>query len=148
MLTVQGDHSGNVTLVVSRCTDSSLDHLTKHCLSLSPGSHLSRLSLGAEGFSLLIGVQEAHHELDGCVQILQWVFAGAPGHPALREICDRIARTILEPIDEDTNLDTLERTGPGLWTDIVLKHARLHPIAKVAFTLALPSIAILWSHCH
>ena len=66
----------------------------------------------------------------------------------MREICDRIARTILEPIDEDTNLDTLERTGPGLWTDTVLKHARLHPIAKVAFTLTLPCIAILRSHCH
>ena len=25
-------------------------------------------------------------------QVLNWVFAGAPGHPALREICDHIAR--------------------------------------------------------
>lgn len=74
---------------------------------------------------------------DWAVQILQWTFAGAPGHPALREICDTIARTILDPIDEDTNLDTLERTGPGLWTDIILKHAHLHPIAKVTSSSTL-----------
>ena len=71
------------------------------------------------------------------LQILQWVFAGAPGHPALREICDKIAKTILHPIDEDTNFDTLERTGPGLWTDVVLKHARLHPIALQVNSLAI-----------
>ena len=65
------------------------------------------------------------------MQILQWVFAGAPGHPALRKICDRIARTVYEPFAVDTNLDTLERTGPGLWTDIVLEEARLHPLSKV-----------------
>ncbi len=61
----------------------------------------------------------------------QWVFAGAPGHPALRELCDRIAANARTVFSGDMNTDTLERTGPGVWTDVVLKHARLHPPGKV-----------------
>jgi mannosyltransferase OCH1-like enzyme len=64
-------------------------------------------------------------------QVLQWVFAGAPGHPALREICDHIARNARATYSDNTNVDTLEKTGPGIWTDVVLKHARLHPPANV-----------------
>ena len=30
------------------------------------------------------------------------------------------------------NLDTLERTRPGIWTDVVLKHALLHPPSQVS----------------
>ena len=66
------------------------------------------------------------------LQILQWVFAGAPGHPALRKICDQIARSVYEPFAVDTNLDTLERTGPGRFTDVVLEAARLHPHSKAS----------------
>lgn len=68
-----------------------------------------------------------HHTL----QVLQWVFAGAPGHPALREICDHIARHATTVFSNNTNRDTLERTGPGVWTDVILKHALGHPPAKV-----------------
>ena len=50
-----------------------------------------------------------------------------PGHPALREICDFIAKHATAKFLVEGNLDTLERTGPGIWTDIVLKHALLHP---------------------
>ena len=63
-------------------------------------------------------------------QVLQWVFAAAPGHPALREMCEHIARAA-ETMHGQSNRDTLERTGPGPWTDIVLKHARQHPPAAV-----------------
>lgn len=66
-------------------------------------------------------------------QVLQWVFAGAPGHPALREICDHIARNFAATYSDNTNVDTLEKTGPGIWTDVVLKHARLHPPSNVSF---------------
>ncbi len=65
------------------------------------------------------------------LQVLQWTFAGAPGHPALREICDHIARSTGTAFSASTNIDTLERTGPGVWTDIILKHARAHPPSKV-----------------
>jgi hypothetical protein len=65
------------------------------------------------------------------LQVLQWTFAGAPGHPALREICDHIARSTGTAFSASTNIDTLERTGPGIWTDTVLKHARAHPPSKV-----------------
>lgn len=63
-------------------------------------------------------------------QILQWVFAGAPGHPALRDACDFIARHAHTVFSNNTNQDTLERTGPGIWTDVVLKHALHHTPAQ------------------
>lgn len=64
-------------------------------------------------------------------QILQWFFAAAPGHPVLREICDAIARHAMTTFSNNTVRDTLERTGPGIWTDKVLQHATGHPAAKV-----------------
>lgn len=69
--------------------------------------------------------------------MLQWTFAGAPGHPALREICDHIARHTGIAFSASTNVDTLERTGPGVWTDTVLKHAHAHPPSKVRLDLVL-----------
>ena len=58
--------------------------------------------------------------------MLQWVFAAAPGHPALKELCEQIAAHAFDEFSGNPNRATLERTGPGLWTDIILKHARLH----------------------
>lgn len=66
------------------------------------------------------------------LQVLQWTFAAAPGHPALREICDHIARSVDQKFTGNKNFDTLERTGPGAFTDIILKHAQLHPLSKVS----------------
>lgn len=63
-------------------------------------------------------------------QILQWVFAAAPGHPVLRNVCDQIARNVQHTYSQDTRLDTLERTGPGIFTDTVVKHAGLHAPKK------------------
>ena len=71
--------------------------------------------------------------IGGTAQVLQWVFAAAPGHPALREMCEHIAQAALSMYGQ-SNSDTLERTGPGAWTDIVLKHARQHPPAYVSST--------------
>ena len=73
-----------------------------------------------------------------CLQVLQWVFAAAPGHPALQEICDHIAANALTRFSNNTNRDTLERTGPGVWTDVVLKHATLHRLATVRHSEGLP----------
>eukprot|EP00803_Ostreobium_quekettii_P009414 evm.model.scf_1171.5 EVM.evm.TU.scf_1171.5 scf_1171:27804-30200(+) len=53
-------------------------------------------------------------------QVLQWVFAAAPGHPALRRVCDHIAASVGRVFSNNTNRDTLERTGPGAWTDAVI----------------------------
>jgi hypothetical protein len=63
-------------------------------------------------------------------QVLQWVFAGAPGHPALRAVCDHIAAHANATLSSVANLDTLERTGPGAWTDAVLAAAGAHPPAS------------------
>jgi hypothetical protein len=64
-------------------------------------------------------------------QVLQWFFAAAPGHPVLRQICQHIAHNTLRVFSNNTNRDTLERTGPGIWTDIVLRHSMRHPMHKV-----------------
>ncbi|GIL46724.1 hypothetical protein Vafri_3637 [Volvox africanus] len=63
-------------------------------------------------------------------QVLQWFFAAAPGHPVLRAACDHIARYARHTFSNNTNRDTLERTGPGMWTDVVLRHAATHPPTK------------------
>ncbi|KAK9862507.1 hypothetical protein WJX84_003997, partial [Apatococcus fuscideae] len=63
-------------------------------------------------------------------QICQWVFAAAPGHPALREVAEHIAHTLHITFDQNTNRDTLERTGPGVWTDKLLKYALHNPPSK------------------
>ena len=60
-------------------------------------------------------------------QVLQWVFAGAPGHPALRAVCDHIATHARSTLATQPNFDTLERTGPGAFTDAVLAAADAHP---------------------
>ena len=64
-------------------------------------------------------------------QLLQWFFAAAPGHPALRKLCDHIARNAMNTFSANPIRDTLERTGPAVFTDMVLEHALSHPIAKV-----------------
>jgi mannosyltransferase OCH1-like enzyme len=64
-------------------------------------------------------------------QIATWFFAAAPGHPVLRQLCDHIARNAMTVFSNNTVRDTLERTGQGIWTDLVLRHALQHPVAKV-----------------
>jgi hypothetical protein len=64
-------------------------------------------------------------------QLLQWFFAAAPGHPVLRKLCDHIARNAMNSFSANPVRDTLERTGPAVFTDMVLEHALSHPIAKV-----------------
>ena len=71
------------------------------------------------------------------LQVLQWTFAAAPGHPALREMCDHIARSVDRKFSGNKNFDTLERTGPGAFTDFILKHAQLHPLSKAGNTSLL-----------
>ena len=70
------------------------------------------------------------------VQVLQWLFGGVAGHPMLRDVCERIANTVDKVFSEDTNLDTMLRTGPGLFTDMVLEHSRNHPPRVSAFNRA------------
>ncbi|KAL6771150.1 hypothetical protein ACKKBF_B34135 [Auxenochlorella protothecoides x Auxenochlorella symbiontica] len=65
-------------------------------------------------------------------QVLQWVFAAAPGHPALRAACDRIAAGVATRHSLSPAIDTLERTGPGLFTDVVLEAAAGSPWAGAA----------------
>ncbi|KAL4444209.1 hypothetical protein ABPG75_011946 [Micractinium tetrahymenae] len=64
-------------------------------------------------------------------QLAQWVFAGAPGHPALQELCDRIAAAAAarQTFSSDARINALERTGAGLFTDVLLRHAAAHPPA-------------------
>ena len=58
-------------------------------------------------------------------QVLQWIIIAAPGHPVLRAMCDFVARHATDDAaGEDTDRATLERTGPGAWTDQVLAHVQ------------------------
>jgi len=63
--------------------------------------------------------------------IASWFFVAAAGHPVLRELCDHIARNAMNTFSNNTVRDTAERTGHGIWTDIVLRHALQHQAAKV-----------------
>eukprot|EP00892_Ulva_mutabilis_P010532 jgi/Ulvmu1/7851/UM004_0082.1 len=72
-------------------------------------------------------------------QVQQWFFAAAPGHPALRRVCDHIAAHYRHRFSEYSNIDTLERTGPGAWTDAVLSTAREHaPMVSSSNRVQLP----------
>ena len=55
-------------------------------------------------------------------QMLNWVFAGAPGHPALIAVAEHIKNGATKVFTKASNRNTLERTGPGAFTDAVMKH--------------------------
>ena len=61
------------------------------------------------------------------MQVLQWTFMAAPGHPALLDICEFIKSNYDRKFSDNANRDTLEKTGPGIFTDTVLKHAWAQP---------------------
>ena len=65
-------------------------------------------------------------------QVTQWVIAAAAGHPSLREAADRVAAAVRgrTVFSTDASIDTQERTGAGLFTDVVLAHATAHPPAQ------------------
>jgi hypothetical protein len=53
-----------------------------------------------------------------------WMLASAPGHPALRELCERVARGASATFSAASAVrDTAERTGAGALTDVLLRHA-------------------------
>ena len=56
-------------------------------------------------------------------QLVQWAFAGQAGHPALRAVIDRIGTHADRHFSADSDRDTLEGTGPGVWTDVMLAYA-------------------------
>lgn len=60
-------------------------------------------------------------------QLLQWVFMAAPNHPAMVLLCERLSQQATATFDHlqhqriprGQTMATLERTGPGLFTDVV-----------------------------
>jgi mannosyltransferase OCH1-like enzyme len=67
--------------------------------------------------------------------VANWFFVAAAGHPVLRELCDHIARNAMSVFSSNSVRDTAERTGAGVWTDLVLRHALEHQAAKVCWGL-------------
>jgi FkbM family methyltransferase len=56
--------------------------------------------------------------------VATWMLAAAPGHPALRELCERVARGAGATFSASSAVrDTAERTGAALVTDVLLRHA-------------------------
>ena len=54
-------------------------------------------------------------------QITNWVFAGAPEHPALREMANHVREHANAHFMNNTNRNTLEKTGPGAFTDTIIR---------------------------
>jgi len=55
-------------------------------------------------------------------QVLNWAFAGAPGHPALLAVAEHINAGAKRVFTKASNRNTLERTGPGAFTDTIMSH--------------------------
>jgi len=55
-------------------------------------------------------------------QVLNWAFAGAPGHPVLVAVAEHINQGSRKVFSGSTNRNTLERTGPGAFTDALMDH--------------------------
>ena len=102
-----------------------------------------RLVVGIE--RLLPSYEAAHFTAPGmkgprALQFLQWTFgAPDPGHPALRDLCDAIKQWVLTDVprgggrgpgprfsayaaEHGEDMAIMEFTGPGVWTDAVLRH--------------------------
>jgi|LauGreSBDMM110SN_4_FD.fasta_scaffold06300_3 mannosyltransferase OCH1-like enzyme len=57
-------------------------------------------------------------------QLHQMFFAAAPGHPALRDVCNHIAASTAQPLEPmNSNGTWINSPFRGIWTDVVLKHA-------------------------
>ena len=78
-------------------------------------------------------------------QVHQMFFAAAPGHPALREVCNDIAAGMAPAFNHnETRTGTLERYGQGIWTDAVLKHALMQQQAgKVRISCVILFLILL-----
>jgi hypothetical protein len=66
--------------------------------------------------------QRRMSDLCGCLarlQILQWQFMAAPNHPVLVNLCRTLAAQADKQFHEDSTRDTLDRTGPGPFSDAV-----------------------------
>lgn len=59
------------------------------------------------------------HHFVRSIQMLQWIIISKPNHPILKAVCDHIANNADTVFSNNTNIDTLMRTGPGPWTDAV-----------------------------
>lgn len=57
-------------------------------------------------------------------QILQWTIASAPNHPILKDIIYQIHDSVQFKTLDKTMVkgNILDLTGPGVWTDVILKH--------------------------
>ena len=51
-------------------------------------------------------------------QICNWTFAAAKGNPILKAVIDQVTRNIKNA----PGLDTLNKTGPGVFTDVILQY--------------------------
>jgi len=59
-------------------------------------------------------------KLSRIYQLCNWTFAAQKGHPVLKKIIDRV----IINIHEKPELPTLEKTGPGVFTDVILENIK------------------------
>lgn len=63
------------------------------------------------------------------LQLVQWTIAGAPGHPVLKRVVERIAEDSemrrKEGKEKNEAYDVMNWTGPGIWTDVVWEYLKV-----------------------
>jgi len=89
---------------------------------------ISSWTTGYEGVRLIVGIENdklpnLRMSFRRELQLLQWTFAAAPGHPVLRKVVDRIASISLD-FPNKPRPRVMDWTGPSLWTDIVWDHVK------------------------
>jgi hypothetical protein len=80
-------------------------------------------------------------------QVLNWAFAGAPGHPALLAVAEHINSGAKRVFTKASNRNTLERTGPGAFTDAIMSHFEgLRTTGKTFWNIRVLPKVVLGTH--
>ncbi|RMZ53781.1 hypothetical protein APUTEX25_003920 [Auxenochlorella protothecoides] len=83
----------------------------------------------------------AEREFGRHAQLLQWWFAAEAGHPALAALAARVAAAANVTFYANPRRDTIERSGPGPFTDEVLRAAVAAPRGGAA--VGAPTVTVL-----
>ncbi|KAH8811163.1 alpha-1,6-mannosyltransferase subunit [Xylogone sp. PMI_703] len=124
-----------------------------------PGEGPPKLIIGLEGDAATKGLPRSP-------QFVQWTIVSTPSHPVLKDVLDRIVERTpsfakSHAVNKDAEIDTMNWTGPSVWTDAVLAYLdssekqlenikNLKEPLRVKDTLLLPkrSFAIIQGQDH
>lgn len=102
--------------------------LDVHLVKALPWSVMGPSERGEEPPKLIVGLEGDAKTtgLPRSPQFVQWTMAASPSHPVLRNVLNKISDLTPSFLKKfkDTNgdMDVMNWTGPGLWTDTVLEY--------------------------